>query len=496
VDRTTNLRASRLDRRRRLTALAIGGLLISLLAAISLVFSSAAGAARVAEASRHLQWANATSASAGIARAAVAQSVVFGIDRALGVADEAAVDAAVAEAREALETYSGWVAAAPGDVDADTVAALTAIGDESAGVVDLVASGRPVAADLARTEGFESAFAAGTDDLRIMQLTLADEVASAETAAGRVAVVTRTLVTLLVPVAALLVYRALARNEMKRRQAGLVARVEAAEELNRSKDEFIAGISHELRTPLTSIYGFSQHLLDHGILDPNEALELIALINHDSSELSRMVEDLLTAARIDASSLQVDAATVSVLKEVHTVIAPLLRAGNDISVSGSHETAFADRARVRQVVRNLVSNAVKHGGPRVEITVTRKDDTVLVIVADSGPGVGADIEPRMFDRFVHDGRSTILTGSVGLGLAVSRSLAQHMGGNVTYHRRGGWSTFTLELPLAPSYLTPFPSVVLSTFETPARIEDEVELALIASSSRPSRLDPDVRIRFE
>jgi signal transduction histidine kinase len=426
----------------------------------------------------------------------VAQSVVFGIDRALGVADEAAVDAAVAEAREALETYSGWVAAAPGDVDADTVAALTAIGDESAGVVDLVASGRPVAADLARTEGFESAFAAGTDDLRIMQLTLADEVASAETAAGRVAVVTRTLVTLLVPVAALLVYRALARNEMKRRQAGLVARVEAAEELNRSKDEFIAGISHELRTPLTSIYGFSQHLLDHGILDPNEALELIALINHDSSELSRMVEDLLTAARIDASSLQVDAATVSVLKEVHTVIAPLLRAGNDISVSGSHETAFADRARVRQVVRNLVSNAVKHGGPRVEITITRKDDTVLVIVADSGPGVGADIEPRMFDRFVHDGRSTILTGSVGLGLAVSRSLAQHMGGNVTYHRRGGWSAFTLELPPAPSHLTPFPSVVLSTFETPARIEDEVELALIASSSRPSRLDPDVRIRFE
>jgi signal transduction histidine kinase len=479
----------------RVAALTIGALIAALLLAVTLIFSSAAGAERIARASRDLQWANSTATAISLTRAATAQAVVFGIDEALGVADRVAVEAATAEVSKNIGVLEAWLTTTPTGVDADLQQTLAEFVDEAAIVIDLLHDDRPVAADAARNGAFDTLYASAMTGLGVIQTNLADEITSSETVAGRVALTTRSIVLLLIPVSAILIYRFLARSELRRRRATMEARVEAAEELSKSKDEFIAGISHELRTPLTSIYGFSQHLLDNGIIDPHEALELVALINSDSAELSRMVEDLLTAARLDSDSLEFTIDAVSILEEVGAVTIPLARAGHEITLPTDDYPVWADRVRLRQILRNLVSNAVKHGGGRVELTFEPRAGLILCHIADAGPGVPEHIEPRMFERFVHDGKTTLLTGSVGLGLAISKSLAEHMRGDITYERRGKWTVFTVGLPAAPASLVPeaTPRRPMPALQATARAG--LGMASLSFSQR-SAGEPTPRIRFK
>jgi signal transduction histidine kinase len=419
--------------------------------ALALVFSSAAGASRVAENARALHWSNATAGSTAIARLAVAQAVVFGIDYELGAADATARDQAIAEATGALDEVERWL----GDMDPDVLIG----GDTVAtGVAAFVATGR---ATLVRLEEgataeadrsfhalLEPAYAETAVLLHAEQDAIAQRISDTEDMAGFVGSATSFLITLLIPALALIVYFMLARRQFRDAQVRMDAKLTAERELNRSKDEFIAGISHELRTPLTSIYGFSEHLVENGIIDPTEALELITLINHDSAELSRMVEDLLTAARLDSDALNFHYEAVPMLGEIDSVITPMRRAGATVSTDGDDEVVWADRARVRQIIRNLVSNAIRHGGDTVKVVIDQRSRVMALTVTDNGDGVTADVEARLFDRFVHDGRAPLLTGSVGLGLSIARSLAKTMGGDITYVRALGWTNFVLTLPLA------------------------------------------------
>jgi signal transduction histidine kinase len=462
--------------------------------AVALIFSSAAGAERIAESSRRLQWANSTATATTITRAATAQAVVFGIDEALGVADRAAVQVAVAEVTENLALLDRWLDAAPSDTDAALIAALRAFESVTDDVVALLDVGRPVAADATRNDQVEAEFTAAMTHLSTIQSELAAEITNAEVVAGRIALTTRAVVLVLIPMAAILIYRYLARTELRRRRDSMSARLDAAEELGREKDEFIAGISHELRTPLTSIYGFSQHLLENGIIDPHEALELIALINADSAELSRMVEDLLTAARLDSDSLEFNIDAVALRDEIAAVAAPLGRAGQEITLPRDDYPVWADRVRLRQVIRNLLSNASKHGGGRVEVTLEPKDGLILCHVADGGPGIDPQIEPRMFERFVHDGRTTLLTGSVGLGLAISKSLSELMRGDLTYERRGKWTVFTLSLPAAPASLIPEATPVRRAIALDATARAGLGIASLSFSQQRST-DTDRKIKF-
>jgi signal transduction histidine kinase len=428
--------------------LTVGALLAALLLAVAVIFSEAAGATRIAEVSRHLNWTNSAAAAVGITRAATAQAVVFAVDRGLGVADDDAVALALAEAEESRAALRAWTASAPQGTDHRVLIDLAAYDDAIGGVLELVEQDRPVAADRAQAEILEHRFASASGRLGTAQQQLADEIAAAEADAGQVALTARTLVTFLIPLGAILTYRAIARADLRRRQAAMSARLEAAEELSKAKDEFIAGMSHELRTPLTGIYGFAQHLLSGEVADPHETQELLQLITSESAELSRMVEDLLTAGRLDADALDVAREPVEMALEVSATAAPLVRAGQDIGVRGPNAVVVADSARVRQILRNLLSNAAKHGGPRIEVSTMVIGDELHCTVSDSGEGVDAAIAPRLFDRFVHDGKATLLTGSVGLGLAISRALAERMSGRLTYERYSGWTAFTLTLPLA------------------------------------------------
>jgi signal transduction histidine kinase len=419
--------------------------------ALAVVYSSAAGASRVAENARALHWANATAGTAAVTRAAVSQAVVFAVDRGLGVADNEAVALAVAEAGHSVDELERWFSGI--DPDLITEADLIVVEGEALvtsarAILELAELRQPAAADDLFRSDFEGQYGGVTDRLIAIQWEIADRIEATESAASNVGTITRLLVTLLIPAAAILIYFVLARRQYREAQVQMDAKLEAERELNRSKDEFIAGISHELRTPLTSIFGFSEYLIENGIIDPTEAMELVGLIYSDSAELSRMVEDLLTAARIDSEALTFEPEAVAVLAEIEAVTTPLSRSGPSILVEGRDATIWADRARIRQILRNLFSNALKHGGPTTKVLVETRDHVLVLTVTDDGAGVPDEIADRLFERFVHDGRSALLAGSVGLGLSIARSLAQNMGGDLTYLRTPGWSNFVLTLPLA------------------------------------------------
>ena len=222
------------------------------------------------------------------------------------------------------------------------------------------------------------------------------------------------------------------------------------EEAIRSKDEFIASVSHELRTPLTAVRGFAEILQDpHAELGEKEMRDMIAVIASESADVSDIVEDLLVAARSDIDQLTIAPRPVKLSPLVLETAERVRWGAKTIEVSTDPDTtAFADPLRLRQILRNLMVNAVRYGGDNVQVSVSSDGtDVVVVTVRDDGPGIPSEHRDEIFApyRRVHDRAG--LPGSVGLGLAVSRRLARLMSGDVTYTHDGTWSNFTLQVPL-------------------------------------------------
>ncbi len=419
---------------------------VAILVALAYVFSTSSSAQQVAAHAQELHEANAAAGSAAIARASIAQAVVFSIDHELGVASTEARDAALTEATATLDGTRRWADVLTSNPDTTDLGAelgyLVDTGDE---VLDLLLAGGSMAAERIRKTSFEPLYGAIADSLGVRQSEIVDEIHTTERFAGVVGWITRLVATLLIPAAAIIIYFILVRRQVREAGLKMDARLRAERDLGVAKDEFIAGISHELRTPLTSIYGFSEYLLENGILDHDEAMELLALINKDSAELSRMVDDILTAARLESNVLRFTYEYVEIRVECEAAVAAMARAGAEVHITGD-VLAWADPVRVRQIVRNLVSNAIKHGGPSVGIYLEEVDDRTIITVSDNGKGLSPAMAKRLFDRFVHDGVETLLTGSVGLGLSIARSLAQTMGGEIRFVRAGGWTNFEVSLP--------------------------------------------------
>jgi two-component system sensor histidine kinase/response regulator len=221
-------------------------------------------------------------------------------------------------------------------------------------------------------------------------------------------------------------------------------------ELMRSKDEFVASVSHELRTPLSVVVGLAAELRDSpGGFSPDMAAELVGMIADQSSEVAFIVEDLLVAARSEIDAVTVLVQRVDVAAAVEGVLRPLAQTDRQrVSTSVPPDLAAAgDVVRFRQVLRNLVINAFRHGGWTVEVTAAEQDSWVVVAVTDDGPGLPDTEWERIFDAYhsahLVDGKPA----SVGLGLTVSRQLARLMGGDIRYWHDGHRSLFEFRLPL-------------------------------------------------
>jgi len=217
-----------------------------------------------------------------------------------------------------------------------------------------------------------------------------------------------------------------------------------------SKDQLIASISHELRTPLTSVLGYAELLRDSADdLSTSERREMLALVVDAARDLNFIVEDLLTAARHQSQALNVSCIPVMVGAEIAQVAAQVRQAdGRFVALDTGSAKALGDPARVRQILRNLLVNALRYGGERVRISVVEDGPVVRVRVTDDGEGVPPGDEQRIFDAYqrVHDRPEQ--PGSIGLGLGISRDLARLMGGDLAYCRHHAETVFELTLPAA------------------------------------------------
>jgi len=214
-------------------------------------------------------------------------------------------------------------------------------------------------------------------------------------------------------------------------------------ELLRSKDRFIASVSHELRTPLTAVLGLAAELADGESLSDAEQQELASLVAEQASDVSHIVEDLLVAARAESEMLTIVPERFDLDAEVRQVID---RFELEVEfLGGANVGAYADPHRVRQILRNLMTNAVRYGGDQVQVETVNRGSTVEVRVSDDGDGVDSDQVDDIFDPYVRAHNAVGNPDSVGLGLAVARQLARMMGGDVTYARTDV-TTFCLVLP--------------------------------------------------
>jgi len=217
--------------------------------------------------------------------------------------------------------------------------------------------------------------------------------------------------------------------------------------------DFVANVSHELRTPLTAIRGYIEALLDE---DPGaeQTRKFVEIIARHSTRMERLVKDLLRLARLDARQEPLEVASCDIRQLFHAVVAdlaPLIetkRQRVSIEVDPDACTVDADPAKLHDVIRNLVENAVNYSPELADIHLGahRRDLTVNVEVADSGPGIPSEDLTRVFERFYRVDKSRVGPGT-GLGLAIVKHLVELHGGVATAQNRvEGGALFTVTLP--------------------------------------------------
>lgn len=219
---------------------------------------------------------------------------------------------------------------------------------------------------------------------------------------------------------------------------------EALEKLDASKNEFIATVTHEMRTPLAGIVGFSAELLDHvGDYDSDMSREMIAMINRQSREIAYILDDLMIVAAAEMGSLKIAAEMVDVFALVNEVIGAI---GIDVKIVGEQPATFAfgDPVRVRQILRNLLTNVDRYGGPDRRIEVEPDAERIRISVIDNGPGLDDERRAEIFDSYGAI-ESSGTSDSMGLGLNVSRTLADLMGARLRYQRHADETHFQLDL---------------------------------------------------
>ena len=262
---------------------------------------------------------------------------------------------------------------------------------------------------------------------------------------------------------------ALRRSEDELRAAKLEAErlARQAEAASRSKSEFLANMSHEIRTPMNAVIGYSD-LLFNSVKDPQQRNYLNA-IRAGSRSLLMLINDILDLSRIEAGKMRLDFSPVSVRRLLSDVrhIFDLRATEQGISlevsvVSGMPGAMILDETRLRQVLFNLVGNAIKftHEGEvtvraaaeELEQPASGHSDTrhyrLVITVTDTGVGIAPDQQERIFDAFEQqEGQSSRRYGGTGLGLAISRKLVEMMGGKLTVQSvQNEGSTFTVILP--------------------------------------------------
>jgi PAS domain S-box-containing protein len=256
------------------------------------------------------------------------------------------------------------------------------------------------------------------------------------------------------------------RREKERALAQLYDRElkarDAAEKANKAKDDFLANLSHELRTPLTPVLAILSEMIGDPQL-PEKLSGDLQMMRRNVELEARLIDDLLDLTRIGRGKLELTLEHLQIstlIDDVLSICAPDIKAKSlslTRDIEASHETVFVDRIRITQVLWNLLKNSVKFTPDRGAIAVRVRtegknaDRRVLIEVKDSGMGIESQRQETLFNAFEQGGREvTRQFGGLGLGLAISKGIAESHGGTITVFSAGlgQGSTFTLILPMA------------------------------------------------
>ncbi len=235
--------------------------------------------------------------------------------------------------------------------------------------------------------------------------------------------------------------------------------LERARDADLAKVNFLGAVSHEVRTPLTTVDGFAQLLLERS-LQPAQADD-VRLIRTGAQQLLELVTDILDISLIESGELRleydsVDLADVAAqVVEVHRSLLRDKPVRMELEVDPDVPHVVCDRRRVRQILTNLVSNAIKftdEGSIVVEVRFAPEQRQVVIRVSDTGVGIAPDEVEQIFEEYRQVGSVKRRSKGTGLGLAIARTIAEHHGGSLTCTSiLGEGSTFTLTLPLDPGH---------------------------------------------
>lgn len=217
-------------------------------------------------------------------------------------------------------------------------------------------------------------------------------------------------------------------------------------DLVRDRSAFLAAVSHELRTPLTAVVGYANLLSDDSELDDETRAAMVRHMADQAWDLAGIIEDLLTVASAELGELHMAKVSVNLGANVAQVVESMGWRADAIAISQDDKiTGVGDPARYRQVIRNLLSNAIAHGAEPVTLTVTAEDDEAVLFVKDSGEGVSDELAELIRSNAI-DGRPST-PGQLGLGLWISQEMTRLMGGSLTYERIGRQTVFRAAIPL-------------------------------------------------
>jgi signal transduction histidine kinase len=231
-----------------------------------------------------------------------------------------------------------------------------------------------------------------------------------------------------------------------------------AESSSRAKDEFLATLSHELRTPLNAILGWTR-MLRSKVLDPAKVEHALATVERNAVAQTRLIEELLDVSRAAAGKLHMSLRSMDPAEAVDSALEAVRPAAQAKGIELSSTVkppvglVLGDRARLEQVMWNLLNNAIKFtpAGGHVGVSLESGARDAEITVSDDGIGITPDFLPHVFERFRQaDPSTTRLYGGLGIGLSIVKSVAELHGGSVSVSSEGSGrgSTFRVRIPLA------------------------------------------------
>jgi len=228
--------------------------------------------------------------------------------------------------------------------------------------------------------------------------------------------------------------------------------------LERARRDLVANVSHEFKTPLTAIRGFAETLLDGALADSQNNRRFLRIICDHAERLSRLTDDLLKLSQIEAGKLELKRRPVSIRPLIEPCLETIRLNAEEKNLAVECDCSpdlplvHGDPPAVQQAIQNLLDNAVRYTprGGRIAVAARVHDSYVAVSVSDTGPGIPASEQTRIFERFYRtDAARSREAGGTGLGLSIAKHLVEAHGGRIEIRSEvGHGSTFTIYLPQA------------------------------------------------